>query len=590
MVFGGKRVRACRASAWVRGGVPVLGAMGLMAVPYPVLAQVVPPRPPVAPSQVTPRSLMPPPSVTPPSVELPFSLPSEAPPGADTTAVTVGAVVVSGGYPELAAQTRALFAPLEGKPTTLGALYRAAAALESAYSRRGYFLVRVVVPQQRIATGETFRVTIVDGFIESLNAEAVPKPIRRPVQAIMRGIVGQRQPTLDDMRRRLDLAGALPGARLRSTLAKGEQPGGALLILDGGFKPYDLTISGDNRLGPSFNTWGLNLQGSLNSPSGHGEQIYAFLSGQPRLDENFRRAALRRVIGGGFSVPLTDWGLAINPEVTVSDTNPKVGNPLFASKGTLRRGVVNLIAPVAISGGGSLVTRLTLDITRQRQTLPVFDFILSDDRLTVIRANVTWRGALWHGATASASATFSRGIGLFGAYTPSRIVADRIATSRGSNPQFRVADFTGVVQQALPGQAMVSGTYHVQTSFGGVLPNSETFDPTGLDGLSSFTAGALISDGGASLRGELSRPFTVGKQTRLTGVPYIFVAGAALRNITIDGFSPSRATAFGSGIRLFGDGLPLGAAPSATLELGRGWQNRGAPADTRLMASFGVRF
>lgn len=115
MAFGRERVRACRSSAWARGGVPALGAMGLLAVPHPVLAQVVPARPPVAPSQVTPRSLMPPPSMMPPSVDLPLSLPSEAPSGADTTAVTVGAVVVTGGYPELAAQTRALFAPLEGK-------------------------------------------------------------------------------------------------------------------------------------------------------------------------------------------------------------------------------------------------------------------------------------------------------------------------------------------------------------------------------------------------------------------------------------------------------------------------------------------
>ena len=545
----------------------------------------------IAPSQVTPRSLRPepPPMSTP--IQLPRSLPSEAPAGAADLPITVGEILAEGSYPEMAEETRAIFAPLVGRPITVGDLYRAAAAVESAYSRRGYFLARVVVSEQRVAAGETFRVVIVDGFIESLDDGALPRRIRTPIHGVMRGIVGKRRPMLADLQRRLALAGAVPGARLRSTLAKGERPGGARLILDGGYKPFGLTIGADNRLGPAFNNWGVNLQATINSPTGHGEQLYAFLSGQPRLDETFRRDSLRRVAGGGLTLPLTSWGLTINPEFTYSNTNPRVSNPLLASNGRLYRGTVNLIAPLLSTAVGSLTARLGLEVTDERQTLPAFDFTLSKDRLTVLRANLAWRGQFGAGGSIVAETTLSQGIDALGARTASSIAASNAPSSRGSDPQFTRAELRLTTQQRLIEGAVLTVIGRAQTSFGTVVPNSETFDLTGLDGLSTFTAGLLSADGGVMLRSELGRTLTLpAGAARLFATPYLFAAVGRSHFVVRDALNPNVATSYGLGLRLAAQGLPLGAAPAASIEYGHGDQNRGGASDDRVSVSLGVQF
>ncbi|NIJ06743.1 hemolysin activation/secretion protein [Sphingomonas vulcanisoli] len=344
---------------------------------------------PIAPSQVTPRNLLPPPPVLPPPLAIPRSLPAEAPRGSDKVKLTVAAIVVDDGYPEMAAKTRALLEPLQGHEVSVGDLYRAAAALEASYVRAGYFLARVVVPEQRVANGATFHFALIDGFVESLQDSGLPWQIRGPVHRKMKGIVGKRKPKLAELDARLAAAGAVPGAKVRSTLGQGEQPGGARLILDGGFPPFGLSIGGDNRLGPSFNNWGLNLSAQINSPTGNGEQFYGFLSVNPRFD--LGHDALRRVAGGGLILPITGTGVSINPEFTISDTNPKVGNPIFASNGRLYRGSFSLLAPLTFVHTGALSAKGSLILTDETQSLPFFGIDLSHDRLTVLQGELTGR-------------------------------------------------------------------------------------------------------------------------------------------------------------------------------------------------------
>lgn len=561
--------------------------LGALLHPGSVLAQTAP----VAPSQVTPRSLRPPPPVLPPPIELPRSLPAEAPPGSDNVRLRVGALVAEAGYEEMAAQTQAILGSLAGKQVSVGQLYRAAAALEAAYAKSGFFLARIVVPQQRVADGETFRVTVVDGFIETLDDSALPWRIRKPIHRTMAPIVGKRKLLLDEMQRRLETAGAVPGAKMRSTLAQGEAPGAARLILDGRYDPLGLTIGGDNRLGPSFNNWGVNLQGSINSPTGHGEQIYVFLSGQPRLDETFKQDSLRRVGGLGFTLPVTDSGIVINPEFTVSDTNPEVANPLFASNGRLYRSVFNVIAPIASNSAGTTTGKLTLEITDERQKLPAFMVTLSKDKLTVLRGNLAWRGQAWPGASASAETTLSQGVKAFGARTPAEVAASDAPSSRGSDPQFTRAEVRASVQQTLFSGAALTLIARAQSSFGTIVPNSETFDLTGTDALSSFTAGGLSADGGFLVRSEIS--YTTGTaagRAQLFATPYVFAAAGRSHYVVRDPLSATSATSYGAGLRLAGQGFPLGASPNATLEYGHSHQNRGVAPDDRLSVSLGVSF
>jgi len=213
--------------------------------------------------------------------------------------VTVATVVVEGGFADMSRATRRIFGPLEGKRASVADLYTAAAALERAYINAGYLLARVAVPRQSIVDGGQFHVVVIDGFIEQIDDAAVPRRVRGPIHAILAGLVGRHRLKSDLLQAKLARAGAVFGAHLRSTLARGDTP--RRRAVDPGRPLLGIRWQHQRRqhLGPAFNHWGLSLTAQLNSPTGHGEQAYVFLSGGTRVDTDFTANAPRRIIGGG---------------------------------------------------------------------------------------------------------------------------------------------------------------------------------------------------------------------------------------------------------------------------------------------------
>lgn len=542
--------------------------------------------PPPSASQVTPRSLRPtPPPAPAPVLEIPAGAAAKAPPGSENLHVAVRRVVIDGGFDEFAKESARLAAPVEGKSVTVADLYKVAGQIEAMYAKAGYFLVRAAVPQQALVDGGDFRLTVIDGFFDVIDDTAVPRKLKRPVRAIMSGLRGRHKLKLASLQQRLDAAQAVPGSRLRSTIAQGETAGAARLILDGGFKPFAATLGGDNKLGPAFNDWGLNLQLTANSPTGHGEQVYAFLSGTPRRDL-FGRQANRRILGGGVIAPLNGQGLTINPEFTFSDTRPLTAVPLLASHDKLYRGALNISTPVPFGVEGSTVAKLTFEGVDERNAFTAFGIDVSHDKLAIVRANLSWNGAL-SGIFLHADGTFSKGLKLFGAGDETQ----KTPFSRDGNPLFSKGEVTFIASARLPAKASITATVRGQTSFGDVLPNAETFDPGSVDGLSSFTSGVLSTDSGVSARIQIDRP--IGWQPARLGIaltPYVYAAGGRMWYKLRDSFTPSSGAAYGVGIRGSLLGLPLGASPTFTLEYGHGTVNRGNAPTNRLQVALGLAF
>lgn len=550
--------------------------------PAAALAQAAP----IAPSEVTPRTLRPtPPPAAPAQIDIPQGVPAQAPTGSDKLSVSVTRVEISGGYAELAGRSAAIFRPLEGTRTTIADLYKAAGDLERLYADEGYFLVRVAVPQQSVADGGVFRIEVIDGFFEAVEDSAVPGKLKTPVRRIMAGLTGKKKLRLGDLDARLARLQRIPGAALRSTIAQGETPGGARLILDGGFDPFAATVSADNGLGPTFRDWGLNVQLTANSPFGLGEQIYSFLSGRPEVDDYFRKNSLRRVYGGGIALPLNGRGLEINPEFTASDTRPLASNPLLRSRGKLRRGSLNLRSPLPIGETGATEGRLTFELVDESQNFPAFATTISHDHLAVLRGNVGWDGA-WGAAGVHLDATLSQGLSVFGmgkAQTDGPV-------SRDADLHFTKLEALMSVSRSVFSTALFNVTLRAQTAFGEVVPSSETFAPTGQDALSSFTSGALSSDAGVTGRVQLEQPFNQ-KSGRVgfSETPYVFIAAGRVWPSDSTDSSPRRALAYGSGLKLSMSNGPFGIAPFATIEYGRADPSRGA-SDDRIQVSLGVSF
>ena len=275
----------------------------------------------VAPSRVTPTTLAPPSG---PSGAIAVTSPEglTAPANASKLFLTIGNVTVEGGFPELAADTAAITAKIQGRRISVAEIFAAANAIEQAYAARGYVLVRVAVPPQQLKNGGTLRLVVIDGFIEGADLKGIPEKQRALVQARLASLIGKRHVTLAEIERRLLLASDIPGLSLSSTITRGTAPGATLLVLEGTWNAVVGTLGVDNRLPTSLGDWELNGALAVNSPLGYGEQIYGAASSGWDLGKVFNATTPMQLLGAGIVAPIGVDGWKINPEYTNSVTRP----------------------------------------------------------------------------------------------------------------------------------------------------------------------------------------------------------------------------------------------------------------------------
>src|SRR3984957_15663064 len=143
-------------------------------------------------SQNTPKTFAPPVAQT---LSAGFSIPEGAglttPAGAEKLYVTIGGTTIQDGFATLAPATRAFIARLAGKRVSAAKLFDAARALELAYIKAGYVLVRVVLPPQRLKDGATVRFRVIDGTIERIETKSLPDRVRGRIDAILAPLVGK---------------------------------------------------------------------------------------------------------------------------------------------------------------------------------------------------------------------------------------------------------------------------------------------------------------------------------------------------------------------------------------------------------------
>lgn len=544
-----------------------------------------------SPGQVTPPTLVPPAPSAPEPIVIPGPGPAEAPPGAERLSVTVGAVEVAGGLPALATDTEALVAPLRGQRVTVAELYGLAARIEAAYAAHGYVLVRVTVPPQHLVDGATVRFVVLDGFIEDVSVEGVPMRVRAVVRARVQPLIGQHGLTLPEIERRLLLAGEVPGVTLKSTLARGSQPGGTRLVLEATYRPISGSLSVDNRLGKEYHRWELAPRLALNSPFGFGELIYGSLFMHPNIGDNFDDDAHRRVGGLGAIIPIGIDGLRINPEVTFATTNPRRDSTGgLRTRGTFDRYAIRALYPLIKTRRESLEVNAAFEVINERQKAPDFDARISNDRLRDFIVGLDWARALGRGATVIAGAVLTHGVDAFGARDRSDARRSGIPLSRaGSEPDFTKIEGSASYLQALPQgwNATLNGRFQVSAS--GALSSSQQFSLDGPDALSTFPLGRLTGDHGYSVRGELARPLYPTPWFVLA--PYLFAAGgeAFLERPTAVEQKVLRAASFGAGVRTsVGNAAP--GTLFASLELGRAVSDGRSKDHTRLTFEAGIRF
>ncbi len=546
-----------------------------------------------APITVVPPSIAPAPATTVPPPEFPTAGALEAPKGSGGLALAPSTIVVEGGFTELAGQAAAIVAPLEGRRDTLTQIYAAASAIEAAYARAGYVLVRVSVPPQDLRDGAPIRFAVIDGFVERIDVSHLPRRIQRPLNARLGHLVNLRHIRLATIEQALVLAADLPGITLRSTLSRGDQPGGTVLEIDGHHALASGAIGADNAFDPSLQTYGINAQFSLNSAFGRGEQIYALAVSGYDLSRFFASDARVRVLGAGVIVPFARGRLTVNPEVTFARTAPApvVGAP--RTIGTLRR--VSLRSEYVLNRRrtGRSAVSLAIEQIDERNVLPDFGVGLSRDRYAVMRVGIAVSRDRPGVSSASASVQLSQGLGDFTAISQGEALALGVPFTRdGSGTGFTHLNASARGDFVLGHAFDLALTASGQSSFGQAQFRAEQFSLEGADGLSAYVGGITSVDEGFVARAQLNA--RVGQNPLGPGsalLPYVFAAGGFGRLAAPTG--PERDHArfsagnVGLGVRM----VPGAHLPSIALEYAHGFSGYGQlDRVDRVNASISLRF
>ena len=488
-----------------------------------------------------------------------------------------------------------------GRPVTAAEIFAAGRTLEADYARAGYVLVRVLAPPQTLTDGAAVRLVVLDGRIESVDAEAVPPAVRARVRAVLEPLIGVQGVTLAMLERRLLLAGDTPGAILRSALRAGTSPGASVLVVEARYKPVTGSVYADNTIPASLGGYSAGLGLEINSPTGHGELIYLRTggdlspSGDGRDDGVFAARPRNRSLALGLVLPIGPDGLSLSVEGVDARTTPRVEAGGLSLSSRFQRLSTRLRYPVVRSRAYTLSIEGGFDAQDERvEAIAPVQVELSHDVLRVARFGADLSRALPGGGGLRASLGASFGIdGLGARAAPPADSFDTPLSRQGARPEFRKLEAAIDLSRSLAPHLDVTFRARGQTAFGAALPGAEQIGLAGPDGLSSLDSGLLQGEAGYVARGELRFPFVsgftlpfaladlpaqqgAGLPTGDTAVgivvsPYVFVAHGQtwLDQPTALEFGSTRGTAWGVGVRFGAAARSRFSGLSASLEYGR---------------------
>jgi len=571
-------------------------------------------------SQITPRSFEPAPQPRGGGIVIPEGAGPVTPPGAETLSVTIRAVRIDGGLPDLAQAEAAIVARLSGRRVTAAAIFEATRELERAYLAAGYGLVRVLLPAQQLVDGATLRLRVLDGYIERVETDKLPPNIRGRIAALLAPLVGERGIRMATIERRLLLAGELPGTVLRSTLAPGSKPGGGVLVIEARYKPVTAFAAFDNSMTDRLGTYSTSIGFDINSPTGHGEQIYLRAGGLPYAGGGaayFTGEPRNRSLAAGVTVPVGRDGWSFNIEATDAQTTPRHTLLDLGTTSDFSRVSARLRYALVRSRSLSLNLEGAFDAQEDRVTLvsPIVEG-LSLDRLRILRmgSDLTWYAP--GDGVVTGRLTGSFGLDGLGARRAPPTGSVEIPLSRqGVRPDFQKLEASLGYTQSFTEHLVLDLRARGQTAFNQTLPRSEQIGLSGPTSLSPLDSGRLQGDDGFVVRGELRAPFLwpfillfglpewpaqqgtgLPDREATSGAvqlaPYGFAAFGAARLQKPSVLEPAvvHASAYGLGLRIAAAPQASFTSTSLGIEYGRYQSSDGFGGDQRLTVSAQLQF
>ncbi len=301
------------------------------------------------------------------------------------------------------------FNDLLGKKINLSALRDAAQSLEDIYRSKGYFLVRVFIPPQKLTAG-SFKVRVVEGFVDQVYVEGPNDSINELVKRYTSHL-GNIQPLdLASLERALLLINDIPGIACVAVLRPGAALGASELLLTVQGQTNSDNINFNNTasrvLGPNALTYSGVFQQPFNSLGQIGLSVTAaglFETGLAAVRSSTAR----------YSQALGDRGLLGSLSLTLSKSLP---SDYLSSLDLVSNAIVlspKLRYPLQRGQTSSIFLESGLTLTKSETTIATIPLTL--DQTAVHGESLSWVLNGWGSGTQILTAGVAQGIHGFGA-------------------------------------------------------------------------------------------------------------------------------------------------------------------------------
>jgi hemolysin activation/secretion protein len=424
--------------------------------------------------------------------------------------LTIGRFVIENEEPSLARRTQRLLSPLRAHPVSLETVRAAAERLEKLYVDQGYFLTHVELPPQEVPAYGEFRIRIVPGFIERIDAQGVPQALRARVLAFLLPLVGQRGITSARYERAVLLANDLPTADLKATLQAGAVAGGVILVVNGHYRPISGYVALDDFLPSVLGRTSATVSSAYN-PTQYVDQIYATVSAAVDVDPLLSDSP-HRYLETGMRAGLGTSGAELDLHYLWAMTNPPLreggsdfGNVFLDTAGAFRRIAIRIAYPLVKMSATTLKLDAGFDATAEFQLANPFANSLYSDHVRVLRLGVDARHRFGTSTELAFGIDLSQGIDAFGSRGAGQASATVPLSQPGASDVFTKWEWNGSLRRDLPHDFEFALTARGQYVAAQPLLLAEKFVLGGPNDLSAYDFADFNGDRGWVARVELQR-------------------------------------------------------------------------------------
>ncbi|MBP2302911.1 ShlB/FhaC/HecB family hemolysin secretion/activation protein [Azospirillum picis] len=489
----------------IRSIPPVRGLSAVLvlaaALPAGALAQAGPPAVPLLPpsldpSRVEQRFERPAVPQSVPEIEMPE--PEKAPPPKDAERITLtlSAIRIDGNSVYDSDSLAELWRDRLGKAVTLADLYAIRDAVTARYRNDGYVLSQAVVPAQRIRDG-VVRLQVVEGYVSEVLIQGEAKDRLGLLPRMAEKIKASRPLRMADMERYVLLADDLPGVTVKTVLeASPDTPGASRLTLTLERTPVEGFVSLDNRgtrsVGPMQLTGAVNVEDQLG--------LFERTAAQGIVTQQVREL---RFFDVGQLVPVDAEGTTVEYGVRRSWSKPGDSVRPLELDGLTTSARIGLSHPFIRSRAQTL--RAGLSFTLRDTRTDALGDRLSEDRLRILSATVSYDFADGWGGANLLTAELSKGLDILGA-TRSGSAG---LTRSGGRSDFRKLNVVAQRNQPLSGSTTLVLSGEAQYSPDQLL-SSEEYGIGGKLYGRAFDPSELTGDSGIAGRAEFQYMVPVG--------------------------------------------------------------------------------